>query len=85
MSCSPVFEEVVIQVGDGKEFVIEAKNASDQNKYIQSATLNGKPFNQAWIRHSDVVAGGKLVFIMGSRPNKNWAGSPDVAPPSMTK
>ena len=83
--CSPIFDEVIINVGDGKEFVIEAKNTSIQNKYIQSATLNGKPLNQAWINHSDIVAGGKLVFQMGSRPNKNWASSPEVAPPSMSK
>ena len=81
---SPIFEEAIINVGNGKEFVIEAKNVSAQNKYIQSATLNGKPHHQAWINHSDIVQGGKLVFQMGPRPNKNWGSSPDVAPPSMS-
>jgi predicted alpha-1,2-mannosidase len=81
---SPVFEEAVIQVGNGKEFVIEAKNVSAQNKYIQSATLNGQALNQAWINHSDVVQGGRLVLQMGPRPTKNWASTPDVAPPSMS-
>ena len=81
---SPIFEEAVIDVGNGKQFIIEAKNVSDQNKYIQSATLNGKTHNQAWIKHDDIIQGGKLVFQMGPRPNKSWASSPDVAPPSMS-
>ena len=81
---SPLFEEAIINVGNGKEFIIEAKNVSDQNKYIQSATLNGKVFNQAWINHADIVQGGKLVLQMGPRPNKSWASSPEVAPPSMS-
>jgi putative alpha-1,2-mannosidase len=80
--CSPVFEEVSINVGNGKTFVIEARNVSAQNKYIQSATLNGKPRNQAWINHSDIVQGGKLVFQMGSRPNKDWGSASNVRPPS---
>ena len=81
---SPLFEEAIINVGNGKQFIIESKNVSDQNKYIQSATLNGKPHNQAWIKHDDIMQGGKLVFQMGPRPNKEWASSPTVAPPSMS-
>ena len=81
---SPVFDEVTINTGNGKTFVIEAKNVSAQNKYIQSATLNGEPLNKPWINHSDIVRGGKLVFQMGSRPNKSWGSSPEAAPPSMS-
>ncbi len=73
---SPIFQRVTIKldpsVYQGKEFIIEAKNQSKANCYIQSATLNGKPFNQSWISHSDMVKGGKLVFEMGPEPNKNW-------------
>ncbi len=82
---SPIFDEVIINVGNGKEFIIEAKNVSAQNKYIQSATLNGQPHNRPWIEHSDIVRGGKLVFQMGPRPNKSWGSSRDARPPSMSK
>jgi putative alpha-1,2-mannosidase len=81
---SPIFEKTVINVGEGKSFVIEARNVSGQNKYIQSATLDGMPLNKPWINHSDIIKGGKLVFKMGSRPNKNWGSSPDAAAPSMS-
>jgi predicted alpha-1,2-mannosidase len=81
---SPVFDKATIQVGGGKTFVVEAINVSAQNKYIQSATLNGKPLNKTWISHADIMNGGKLVFQMGMRPNKNWGSSPDAAAPSMS-
>jgi putative alpha-1,2-mannosidase len=81
---SPVFEKVTINLGNNKTFVIEAKNVSAQNKYIQSAMLNGKPLNRPWFSHSDLVKGGALVLIMGPRPNKQWGNTPQAAPPSMT-
>jgi putative alpha-1,2-mannosidase len=81
---SPIFEETKIQVGKGKEFIIESKNVSAQNKYIQSATLNGKALNKPWFYNSDLVKGGKLVFVMGPRPNKNWGSAPGDSAPSMS-
>jgi predicted alpha-1,2-mannosidase len=81
---SPIFDEVTIHLGNGKDFVIVASNNSDKNIYIQSATLNGKPLNKPWFSHADIAGGGKLVFQMGPAPNKNWGSAPDAAPPSMS-
>jgi putative alpha-1,2-mannosidase len=81
---SPIFEESIMNVGSGKTFVVEAKNVSAQNKYIQSATLNGKSLNKAWFTNDDIVKGGRLVLQMGNRPNKSWASAPADAPPSMS-
>ena len=58
---------------DGKEFIIEARNTSKENKYIQSATLNGKPLDSYWFYHSELVKGGRLVLDMGPEPNTKWA------------
>ena len=73
---SPIFSKTTItldqSVYKGKEFVIEAQNLSKTNKYIQSATLNGKPYNRCEISHNDIVNGGKLVYVMGPEPNKDW-------------
>jgi predicted alpha-1,2-mannosidase len=73
---SPIFEKVTIQLDKkiylGKEFVIKTKNLSKENYYIQSAMLNGKPFNRSWISHEEIVKGGELVFVMGKEPNKGW-------------
>jgi len=77
---SPVFSRIKIQLSDGKIFEIEAQNASDDNKYIQSATLNGVVWNKPWFSHSDIINGGKLVLVMGDKANRNWG--IDSPPPS---
>jgi len=69
---SPIFEKTTIKLPGGKIFTIEAQNVSDKNFYIQSAALNGKPFNQTTITHQQLLQGGTLHFVMGSEPNKTW-------------
>ncbi len=79
---SPVFEESVLDVGDGKEFKVKCLNYSPENKYIQSAKLNGKPLDCSWISHDDIVSGGSLELEMGRYPNERWASAPENCPPS---
>lgn len=69
---SPVFNDIRIDMGDGKTFEIIANGASDDNKYIQSATINGKPLNQFWFRHADCASGGILTLTMGPKANMKW-------------
>jgi len=82
---SPLFEETRITLDKGKVFTIAAKNVSAQNKYIQSATLNGKTWDKAWFAHSELAGGGTLVLVMGPRPNRAWGSAPEAAPPSMSR
>jgi predicted alpha-1,2-mannosidase len=81
---SPIFSEAKITMGNGKVFTITAQNVSAQNKYIQSAELNGKALDKPWFLHSDIARGGSLILRMGPDPNTKWGTSPDAAPPSMT-
>ncbi|MCQ2153231.1 MAG: GH92 family glycosyl hydrolase [Bacteroidales bacterium] len=69
---SPSFDEVVINLPDGKTFKVVARDNSPENMYIQSATLDGKPFDRVWIDHSEIMAGGVLEFVMGPQPNTGW-------------
>jgi hypothetical protein len=69
---SPIFDKVTIHLENGKTCVIEAKNNSAENKYIQSAGLNGVPLNQSFLLHSAIMEGGHFVFEMGPEPNKEW-------------
>ena len=68
----------------GGKFVIEAKNVSNANRYIQSAKLNGKKLSKPWFYHSELVNGGKLELIMGKKPNYKWGSRTQDAPPSMS-
>ncbi len=82
---SPIFENSIIHLSNGKEFRIIAKNCSQANKYIQSAKLNGKNWNKPWFSHNDIKDGGVLELIMGKTANKQWGSSPDSVPPSAEK
>lgn len=81
---SPVFEKSTMNLGNGKTFTIVARNHSEDNKYIQSATLNGREWNKPWFSHDDIAGGGELILVMGNRPNYQWGATPDAAPPSAT-
>ena len=82
---SPIFAKTTIRMGNGKEFTILANHTSAQNKYIQSAVLNGRPLNQPWFRHSDIADGGTLILNMGNKPNTQWGSAPEDTPPSMSQ
>ncbi|KOS05849.1 hypothetical protein AM493_07205 [Flavobacterium akiainvivens] len=69
---TPILKEATIQTPSGETFTVKAKNVSEANKYIQSATLNGKKYTKTTITQSDINAGGVLEFTMGSKPNKKW-------------
>jgi len=69
---SPVFPKATISMENGKSFVVRAVNVSTPNFYIQSASLNGKPYTKCYINHDDILKGGELVFNMGPQPNKAW-------------
>jgi len=73
---SPVFNRIALHLtqpfASGQSFTIIARNNSPQNIYIQSAKLNGNPYNKAYLMHADIVKGGTLELVMGAVPNKNW-------------
>ncbi|MDB6111812.1 MAG: putative alpha,2-mannosidase [Pedosphaera sp.] len=73
---SPMVEKATIKLDSkfypGGAFTVTARNVSNQNIYIQSAKLNGKPLNRPWITHEEIACGGTLEFEMGVLPNKAW-------------
>jgi predicted alpha-1,2-mannosidase len=80
---TPSYPAAEIKLPSGKTLRIVARNLDSEhiNRYIQSATLNGVPLDNAWFRHSQIEQGGTLVFIMGSEPT-TWGKA--VPPPSMS-
>ena len=79
---SPSFTKSTIKLGNGKEFIIIAKNCSEENKYIQSAKFNGRDWNKPWFSYDDIKDGAILEFEMGDKENRAWGSSPEAAPPS---
>jgi predicted alpha-1,2-mannosidase len=69
---SPVFDEVTLKLPSGKKMLVKAKNNGKDHPYIQSVTLNGKPWSKTYIDHTTLLKGGTLEFVMGDKPNKQW-------------
>jgi predicted alpha-1,2-mannosidase len=69
---SPVFDSATIMLPDGKRFTVKAHKNSAGNKYIQAASLNGKPLDKPSFSHDDLMKGGVLELVMGPSPNKQW-------------
>lgn len=61
---SPIIDKAEIQVAEGT-FSIITENNSSENRYIQSVTINGRPYTKGYIEHSDIAAGGELIIKMG--------------------
>lgn len=68
---SPLFDNAVINLENGKTFNIETLNNNSENKYIQTIELNGKLIERNYITHKEIMNGGELIFTMGNLPNKN--------------
>lgn len=81
---SPLFDRATLHLGHGHDLVIIARHNSERNCYIQSAKLNGHPWNKPWFSHADIANGARLEFVMGPKPNRHWGSAPEDVPPSMT-
>lgn len=83
---SPLFDKVTIQLNpkyySGKQLVIETKNNSKKNMFIQSAAFNNTKVNECWIDRKKLTDGGTLIFEMGVQPNTSWGST--TPPPSMS-
>lgn len=69
---SPLFEKSTVNLMNGKKFTVIAQGANTVNKYIQQAFLNGVEIKTPFFSHQDLMQGGTLTLIMGSKPNKKW-------------
>ncbi len=81
---TPMFNKVVIDVGDGNSFTIRSRFLTQENKYIQAATLQEEPLSRSYIRHFEIMEGGDLVLEMGPLPNYLHWSDPESSPPSQS-
>lgn len=81
---SPLFKKATLYLENGNTFEINAKDNSKNNFYIQSATLNKKPYSNSYINFETIQNGGELEFQLGEKPNKDWANKPENVPYSLS-
>lgn len=78
---SPVFDRAIVHRPGSTDLVIDAPGASGVNKYVQSATLDGRALDKTWFTETE---GSELGIEMGPLPNTSWGTGPGAAPPSMS-
>ena len=61
---APQMKKITLDMPNGKTFVVEAQNLSEENLHVDKILLNGKVYKKNYIDHKDIVRGGKLTFIM---------------------
>ncbi len=82
---SPMFKKTTITLENGKKFIIEAPANSKENVYIKSASLNGKPFDRDFLKHSEITNGGILKLEMDNKPATSRGISVEDKPFSVTQ
>ena len=80
---SPQFDKAVLSLENGRRFTLVTEKTGKDNRYIQSATLNGVPYTKNYFSHQDILRGGTLSFVMGDVPNPSWGSAPSDCPPSL--
>jgi len=63
---APQLEKATIHLPDGKIFTVKANKLSKENYRVQSVSLNGQKLERNYLMHSEIMAGGELVFEMGT-------------------
>jgi predicted alpha-1,2-mannosidase len=67
---SPLVKKAIFNLENGKNFEVETVNQSDKNVFVSKVLLNGKQLDKPFLKHADVINGGKITFYMSSKPNK---------------
>lgn len=80
---TPLFDKATMKLTNGKTLVISANNP-DKNIYIDKVVLNGIEIKKNYITYKQIMEGGKLVFTLNSKPNKQRGTEESTFPYSMT-
>lgn len=75
---TPLFDEVSVQLENGKKFVVKAQNNKPGNFYVQSVSLKGKKHTARYITAADILNGGTLGFVLGNTPNTTTIATTDL-------
>jgi predicted alpha-1,2-mannosidase len=81
---SPLFKKATLHLENGNTFKISSEKNSETNVYIQDAQLNGKDYQNTYLKFKALQNGGTLNFTMGNTPNKDWGTAPENKPYSLS-
>ena len=66
---TPLFRKATLHLENGRSLVIEAPDNGEGRPYVESLLRDGTPYTKNYLRHADLLQGGRLLFEMSDRPN----------------
>ena len=79
---SPVFRKAVVHLAGGAAITINAPGAQAAAPYVHGLTVNGEPWDKAYVDYGSLAKGATLDYDLATTPDTSWAAGPDAAPPS---
>jgi predicted alpha-1,2-mannosidase len=79
---TPLFEEAVVHLEDGTDFVLLAPDVSDENYYVSEVWKNDQEYPYSYISYEDIASGAEFYFDMIAEPNENFGLDPSERPVS---
>jgi putative alpha-1,2-mannosidase len=67
---SPAVDHAILNLENGKQFIIDVKDQSGKNVYVKKIELNGKVLNRLFLNYADIAQGGTIVFYMSAKHRK---------------
>ena len=81
---APYFKKITLHLPSGKNIVVTAPKTSDENRYVQQLYFNGTLYNKNYVKHTDLLQGLSMEYIMGSTPNTERGNTLEAAPYSFS-
>lgn len=81
---TPLFQKALLHLENGKTLTIEAPDNSAETPYIRSMKVNGKGYDHNYLTHETLSQGGRVQFVMDSKPNRKRGTNPADAPYSFS-
>lgn len=82
--CSPIFDDVTINLSDGKKLQVIAHKKSKTSMYISAVKWNGQAYDKNYITYANVIKGGTLDIYLQDEPDKDWGTKPSQQPKGIT-
>ncbi len=82
---TPLFRHTRIHLENGRTVTINAPANSDENRYIDRLTIDGKPTDATFVTLGSLNSGATLDFTMSPRPNFTRGTAPSSRPYSLSR
>ena len=66
---APLFRKATLHFENGNDLVLSAPENSEGNRYIDQMEVNGQSYTANFLKHGEMLKGGKIEFRMSAYPN----------------